>query len=114
MILPDSTTPEPMKYTMIGQDTSTTAEKLAKYTGEVPWSYLAPHVETGSLFFVDPSLKLEDVGAAISANEKDQVAIWLKAGDLVKIEEIHAAQWKDSGKQFEALVVSPFVLCRPV
>lgn len=114
MILPDSTTPEPMKYTMIGQDTSTTEEKLAKYTGQVPWSYLAPHAEKGTLLFVDRSLKLEEVGAAFSANESAKVDAWLKSGDLVKIGEIHTAQWKDTDTQFEALVVSPFVLFRPV
>ncbi|RYD32891.1 MAG: DUF2288 family protein [Verrucomicrobiaceae bacterium] len=113
MILPDSGTPQPMKYMMIGEDTSTVEEKLAKYTGNVPWSYLAPHMETGSLFFVDPALKLEEVGAAISANAADKVEAWLKTGDLVKIGELHAAQWQDSGEEFEALVVSPFVLCRP-
>jgi hypothetical protein len=32
----------------------------------------------------------------------------------VKIEALHATQWKDSDQQFEALVVSPFVLFRPI
>ena len=114
MILPDSTTPEPMKYMMIGEDTSTTEEKLAKYTGQVPWSYLAPHAEKETLLFVDPVLKLEEVGAAFSANDSVKVEAWLRSGDLVKIGEIHAAQWKETDTQFEALVVSPFVLCRPV
>lgn len=114
VIYPDSTTPEPMKYVMLGKDSSSTEEKLAKYTGQVPWSYLEPHMETGSLFFVDPVLKLEQVGAAISANEAEKVEAWLKTGDLVKISELHASQWKNSGTEFEALVVSPFVLCRPV
>ncbi|RYD39788.1 MAG: DUF2288 family protein [Verrucomicrobiaceae bacterium] len=103
-----------MKYVMLGQDASSTEEKLAKYTGQVPWSYLAPHVETSSLLFVDPALKLEEVGAAISANEAARVEAWLKAGDLVKISGLHADQWKNSQTEFEALVVSPFVLCRPV
>ena len=40
----------------------------------------------------------------------------LKAGDIVKIGDLHAAQWEKPGDktEFEALVVSPFVLCRPV
>jgi hypothetical protein len=90
-----------------------TREKLANYTGQVPWSYLAPHATKGSLYFVDPGLKLEDVGAAISSNRTDQVDAWLKSGDLVKIEALHAAQWEHGEMEFEALVVSPFVLCRP-
>ena len=103
-----------MKYVMLGNDTASTAEKLAAYTGLVPWSYLAPHALTGSLYFVDPALKLEDVGAEISANRTYRVQAWLKNGDLIKIATLHAAQWENGDTEFEALVVSPFVLCRPV
>jgi len=99
MILPDFSTPE----------------KLANYTGTVTWDYLRPHYERGGLFFVDPCLKLEVVGAAIAENESERVDAWLKSGDLVKISDLHAAQWeKPAEVLFEALVVSPFVLCRPV
>ena len=103
-----------MKYLLLGKDESTDQEKLAKYTGEVDWSYLKPHFERGCLFFVDPETKLEEVGAAIAANETDRVKNWLGSGDLVKIGELHADQWEGGTTQFEALVVSPFVLCRPV
>jgi hypothetical protein len=41
------------------------------------------------------------------------VEAWLRCGDLVKIGDLHAAQWEKGGMEFEALVVSPFVLCRP-
>lgn len=103
-----------MKYMMLGEDATRTEEKLAKYKGEVGWSYLKPHSENGSLLFVDPCLKLEDVGAAISEDRAEKIAEWLKSGDLVKIQAIHASQWEGSEVEFEALVVSPFVLCRPV
>ena len=89
-------------------------DKLASYTGTVPWSYLLPHHSTGNLYFVDPSLNLTNVGVAISANEVDKVKAWLESGDLVKIEAIHAAQWQNGEMEFEALVVTPFVLCRPL
>ena len=102
-----------MKYGILGEDDTGTEEKLAKYTGRVPWSYLVPHYESGVLYFVDPDLKLEVVGAAFSENNTEEVERWLKAGDLVKIEELHASQWADGDTRFEALVVSPFVLCRP-
>lgn len=106
--------PEEMQYGMIGEDGRTTEEKVAKYCGEVDWTYLKPHYETGSLFFVDPSIKLETVGVAIAHDVKEEVAAWLKTGDLVKIEALHAQQWEEDHEQkFQALVVSPFVLCRP-
>ncbi|MBK1817577.1 DUF2288 domain-containing protein [Luteolibacter yonseiensis] len=103
-----------MKYVMLGEDHSTTAEKLAKYTGHVSWSYLRPHHENGSLLFVDPELKLEEVGTAFAHNDRNRVEAWLKSGELVKIGNLHAAQWEDTDAEFEALVVSPFVLFRPV
>ena len=114
MISIDSSSPDPMKVQAHGEESDNTRQKLANYTGQVPWSYLAPHSLTDNLYFVDPALKLEDVGAAISGNRTDLVNAWLKSGDLVKIEALHAAQWENSKNEFEALVVSPFVLCRPV
>jgi hypothetical protein len=66
------------------------------------------------LYFVDPALKLAEVGCVFSKNQKEQVEVWLKSGDIVKIGNLHAEQWGRVGIEFEALVVSPFVLCRPV
>lgn len=103
-----------MKYTMLGGDDASTAEKLAASKGNVAWSYLKPHYETGVLFFVDPELALESVGEAISENQTSRVEAWLKSGEMVKISELHALQWADDAPEFEALVVSPFVLCRPL
>jgi hypothetical protein len=114
MISPEGSSPESLKYAMLGEDTSSVEEKLEKYTGTVGWSYLAPHFKSGVLYFVDPSLGLADVGRAFTANEKEAVDAWLKAGDLVKIGDLHAEQWRKGDTEFEALVVSPFVLCRPV
>lgn len=114
MISPEGSSPEPLKYAMLGEDTSSVEEKLEKYTGTVGWSYLSAHFLNGVLFFVDPQLSLADVGRAFTANEKEKVEAWLKSGDLVKIGDLHAEQWRKGDTEFEALVVSPFVLCRPV
>jgi hypothetical protein len=105
---------EEMRYGMLGEDNSSMEEKLAKYSGEVGWGYLKEHYQNGVLFFADQGLSLEEVGAAISKDETAKVKAWLKSADLVKIVEIHAMQWEGSEQQFEALVVSPFVLCRPI
>ncbi len=114
MISSESNKREPLRYAMIGKDGSTVEEKLEKYTGTVDWKYLAPHYLSGSLFFVDPQLALVEVGLAFSENQTEKVREWLKAGDLVKIGDLHAEHWQKGGVEFEALVVSPFVLCRPV
>jgi hypothetical protein len=96
------------------QDTTAIRKKLASDVGQVPWSYLAPHAAAGNLLFVDPTIPLEDAGAALSANQTEPIQHWLKSGDLLKIEAIHTAQWENGATEFEALVVLPFVLCRPV
>lgn len=107
-------TPEPLKYAILGEDTASIEEKLEKYTGTVGWGYLKPHFLSGVLYFVDPSLLLAEVGRAFTENQKERVEAWLKRGDLVKIEDLHAAQWEKGALEFEALVVSPFVLFRPL
>jgi len=114
MTAPDDHQPEQMNYGILGEDQSSTAQKLEKFTGVVPWSYLQPHFKSGVLYFVDPALPLVTVGAALADNNTTQVEAWLKTGDLVKIEDLHASQWENTDTQFESLVVSPFVLCRPV
>lgn len=103
-----------MKYGLLGEDQSTDSEKLAKFAGEVDWTYLKPHFERGSLFFVDSSLEMTQVGEAMAKDDSAAIEGWLKTGDLVKIEAIHAFQWEDGKTEFEAVVISPFVLCRPL
>lgn len=102
-----------MRYGILGEDGLSLAEKLAKYSGEVAWEGLREHFRNGVLFYVDGGLQLEEVGAALAGDERERVEEWLKRADLVKIEEIHARQWEGKEVIFEAVVVSPFVLCRP-
>lgn len=114
MISPDDSDKDRMKYAILGGGEFSEEQKLSQSKGVVGWGYLAPHYRSGSLYFVDPGLELESVGLAFSLNEKDRVEAWLKSGDLVQIGDLHAAQWEgDEEIRFEALVVSPFVLCRP-
>lgn len=103
-----------MNYAILGEDTREEGEKLAKFMGEVDWGYLKPHFERDCLFFVDPELEMTAVGEAMAKDDSAAVTGWLKSGELVKIEGIHAFQWEGTETQFEALVISPFVLCRPL
>lgn len=95
------------------EDHSSDEEKLEKYTGNVDWSYLKPHYETGSMIYVDPSLDLKQAGLAFANDDKAQVQTWLKAGDLVQPCALHAQHWAANGTQFNAMIVRPFVLAQP-
>lgn len=101
-----------MKYQIYGTDAESADEKIAKYTGEVPWSYLLPHCLKGNLLWVDPSLELAEVARALVRDDSLAVATWLGCGDLVRVGELHAAQWAESRERFQAVVVTPFVLFR--
>jgi hypothetical protein len=109
-------TPEGLRYALLGEDAGGTGEKLEKYTGEVDWSYIKPHFESGALLYVDPSLVITEVGRAIGVDNKAKIEAWLKSGDLIKPGQPHAEHWENSSARFTALVVSPFVLiqsCEP-
>jgi hypothetical protein len=112
MIAPEHFGSEPVNNQPIA-DAEGAEERLAAQIGTVPWRYLLPHCRNGVLLYVDPALPLAEVGAAIARNESPRVEAWLRSGDLVKLGELHAGQWENDAPEFEALVVSPFVLCRP-
>ncbi len=101
---------EPMKYGILGEDALSEHDKISKYTGDVRWSYLKPHYKRDALLWVDPALPLEDVALAIIHDEATRVADWLGNGDLVRVGQLHAAQWKGGDELFTAVVVTPFVL----
>jgi len=103
-----------MEYAILGEDTTSSADKLDKYTGEVDWLYLKPHWEAGVLLYVDPSIDLLEVGDALAADDTDKVQDWLTRADLLKPGELHAQQWEQGEESFRAMVVSPFVLMQPL
>lgn len=105
---------ESMRYGILGSDGSTEIEKLRKYTGEIEWSFLEPHYRNGALLWVDPTLKLEEVGAAFADDDTERVADWRGNGDLVVPSTPHAFFWEESKARFRALVISPFVLIQPI
>jgi len=104
---------EQMRYGMLGGNPASTGEKLEKYTGVASWKDLLPHFKSEALLYVDPTLAIADVGAAITADDKAKVEGWLARGDLVRPGEPHADHWASSDATFTALVVSPFVLIQP-
>jgi len=106
---PDETS-EVMRYGMVGEDRSSDAEKIAKYTGVVDWTYVQPHFESGALIWADPALSLQEVAEALVKDETETVKKWLKQGDFIRPSDLHAAQWSKGDWWFRAVVVAPFVI----
>ena len=103
-----------MDYGMLGEDDTSQADKVAKYTGDVDWEYLIPHFKTGAMIYVDPTLDLKEVAAAFTTDDKDKVTAWMKSADLVKPSAPHANWWDYDKTRFTAVVVTPFVLAQPL
>ena len=99
---------------MLGEDQMSQDEKVAKYTGDVDWSYLRPHFKSGAMIYVDPSLELKEVAKAFTDDNKEQVTAWMKKADLVKPSSLHADWWEHDKTRFTAVVVNPFVLAQPL
>ena len=104
----------PMRYQMLGEDTSSVSDKLAKYAGQASWNDVKVHLDSGALVYVDEALSLDEVGLALAQDDQAKVAAWLKSGDLVKPSAPHAAYWESTNARFECRIVSPFVLIQPV
>ena len=113
---PEEVKKKRMEFGMLGKDESSNTEKLEKFSGVTSWEYLKPHYEAGVLYHLDTSISLQEAGKAFADDNHPQVEEWLLNGVLLKIEAMHAFQWDDeenlTKEQFNALVVSPFVLCQ--
>lgn len=109
-----SETPDKLSYKILGEDYSAAADKIAKYTGDVDWSYLKPHYRSGSMIYVDPQLSLSEVAEAFTQDDKVKVQTWLKKADLVKPSHLHEDWWEHDQTRFTAVVISPFVLAQPL
>lgn len=106
---------KPMEYGMVGDDGLTMEERLEKYSGVTDWGYLRAACMYEVLYYIDQSLALQEVANAFLEDNADQIQTWLKAGDIVKLEKLHLDHFdQDKSKEFEATVVSPFVLCKEV
>jgi len=104
----------PLKYDILGENTMSEEDKIAKYTGDVDWEYMKPHYQSGAMIYADPSLDLQQVAKAFSDDDKEQVQAWLKKADLVKPDNLHADWWEHDQTRFNAAVVHPFVIAQPI
>jgi len=103
-----------LQYDILGDDQSSAADKIAKYTGEVDWSYIKPHYKSGAMIYVDPELNLTEVAEAFTKDDKSKVQDWLKSADLVKPSHLHEDWWEHDQTRFTAVVITPFVLAQPI
>ncbi len=86
-------------------------EELARSVDEAEWGWLRAHLERGGLIVVGRGLDLVDAGLKIAADDSAAVRGWIDARLLTKPSPEQVASWDlDPGREFQVLIVSPYVL----
>ncbi|MBF8781518.1 DUF2288 domain-containing protein [Pseudomonas fulva] len=90
--------------------TSTLYAKLLGETATIEWKALERFWAKGDLIWVDPSLDLIEVAAAMAENRSEAVLKWRNAGTVVPLAAEQALELQQRDPRIWAVVVSPFVL----
>lgn len=83
--------------------------KLLGETAKIGWSELERFFARGMLLRVARDLDLVSVAEAIAADDKQQVAQWLSAGLIERLQSETAADFAARDPELWAVVVSPWV-----
>ena len=89
-------------------------EKLASEVLPSTWAALEPHARRSALFVVEEGTALVDVAVAVASDDQAAVGGWIKGGALRRPSVEEVAEWDRSPVAFYAIIVQPFVLCRPI
>jgi hypothetical protein len=85
--------------------------ELAEMIGPAEWRWLSPHAERGAVVLVDNDLDLAEVGVAIATDNVSTVNHWMAEALIAKPSPSQIQTWEQMvGKQFQSLIVQPFVL----
>lgn len=84
--------------------------KVNRETARLPWSELLKHFAQGNVVWVANSLDLVEVAVRISHDDKDNIAQWMNAGLIARVNDQQAQSWHESNAELWASVVSPFIL----
>ncbi|WP_118180645.1 DUF2288 domain-containing protein [Paraburkholderia phosphatilytica] len=84
-------------------------QKLLGETAKIAWSELERFFARGMLLRVAGDLDLVSVAEAVASDEKNQVAQWLSAGLVERLQADTAAGWAAGDPELWAVVVSPWV-----
>lgn len=87
---------------------STLREELASEILPCTWAPLEQHVKRGALFLVHGP-ELVDVAVAVATDNKEQVALYLESGALLRPTEPQLQAWRDDDGRFRCIIVQPYV-----
>lgn len=89
--------------------------ELANMVGPASWYNLLPHAARDTLVIVTPGLDLVEVGLAIAGDDVTAVHRWIEEALITKPTADQLADWdRDRAREFQVLIVQPYVLIQPL
>ena len=86
-------------------------EELALTIDMADWVLLRGHLERDGLILVAADMDLAETGWRIATDDSTTIGGWIEAGKIGKPSAAQVAQWNtDKGKQFQMLIISPYIL----
>lgn len=87
-----------------------TRDLLNAQTGRLAWSELARHFARGVVVCVAPGQDLMEVAEMLVANDAAAVEQLYESGALHRALDTDAIRWQETGMEFWAVVVAPWVV----
>ncbi|MDA0672189.1 MAG: DUF2288 domain-containing protein [Cyanobacteria bacterium] len=85
--------------------------ELTNLVGPATWHNLLPHAARDNLVVVNAGLDLVEVGLALTADNVTAVQRWISEALISKPTAEQLQHWdRDRSRQFQALIVQPYVL----
>ena len=86
------------------------SQKLNHDTAKIGWGSLHEHQQQNSVIAVSVDLDLIDVACEFTLDNHALVKRWLEQGQIKKVSDEQARQWKIEDRELWAVVVAPWVL----
>lgn len=86
-------------------------EELALAIDVAEWGWLRVHLERDGLILIASDMDLAEAGWRIATDDTPVISGWIESGKVGKPSVAQIAKWDDDkGKQFQMLIVSPYIL----
>ncbi len=86
-------------------------QELTDMLAPADWAWISPHANRGAVVVVDRQLDLVEVGVAIATDNTAVVNRWIAEALITKPSPLQLEVWDQAAKkQFQSLIVQPFVL----
>ncbi|MDB9528828.1 DUF2288 domain-containing protein [Oscillatoria sp. CS-180] len=90
-------------------------QELEALVGPAAWHNLLPHAARDSLVVVNSDLDIVEVGVAVVTDNVNFVQRWISEALIAKPTVEQLEDWeRDRGREFQALIVQPYVLIQDI